>query len=109
MKNKGVTNFRIINILLNKFMRKRGIKYTFHFHSIPHIVGKETKIPYYYIEEVISIYDRIPLRMSEYDIIRKELIDCLNFILPNVECDYCYHVKSIKLITKHRIVSGVIL
>lgn len=108
MKPRG-THYRIINKLLNKFMKKRGFHYTFRFHPIQHATIKNTSKRRYFNIETVSVYDRIPLRQNEYEKISKELKKNLEMLIQTVESDYNYRVNVVKLKTKHRVVSGSLL
>jgi hypothetical protein len=100
---------RIINKLLNQLMKKKyNYDFVFYLNPVQHLMNKKLNSDFYMIEEKVSINLKSSINMYQYDRLCKDLKECLNNILPYVECSDYRKINKVKLVIRQRVVSGTL-
>jgi hypothetical protein len=100
---------RIINKLLNHLMKKKyNYDFVFYLNPVQHLMNKKLNSDFYMIEEIVSINLKYSINMYQYDRLCKDLKECLNMILPYVECSDYRKINKVKLVIRQQVVSGIL-
>jgi hypothetical protein len=107
MKDKEL-KYRVVNILLNKVMKKKYEDFVFYLVPINYLMNNETKSVFNSRTEIVSVNSKIPINMILRDKLKFEIKKQLNIVISVVEGNTKYKVDRVKLKFKHPILSGTL-